>query len=200
MVKSKIRRFEEFIQNIYGVVLYIFVILCRAIALIMTLMLNLIVLYYLTFAIPYVALNRVPQLFCHPLSLDLVLFLSLICSFVGSVYLVKYLRKAVLWSLKYLMRDFEKIQVTRLEEVINIFYQKENILFLIYLIYFGFILFLSIIKFQGINSILNNGTEEVILQSFLAFLAFANLNTKFRDVKLAPRKLFELYIKIILKK
>ncbi len=200
MVKSKIRRFEEFIQNIYGVVLYIFVILCRAIAPIMALMLNLIVLYYLTFAIPYVALNRVPPLFCHPLSLDLVLFLSLICSFVGSVYLVKYLRKAVLWSLKYLMRDFEKIQVTRLEEVINIFYQKENILFLIYLIYFGFILFLSIIKFQGINSILNNGTEEVILQSFLAFLAFANLNTKFRDVKLAPRKLFELYIKIILKK
>lgn len=163
-------------------------------------MLTLIVLYYLTFAMPYEAINRVPSLFGHPLSLDLVLFLSLICSFVGSVYLVKYLRKAVIWSLKYLMRDFEKIQVTRLEEFINIFYQKENVLFLIYLIYFGFILFLSTIKFQGISSILNDGTEEVILQSFLAFLAFANLNTKFRDVKLAPRKLFELYIKIILKK
>ena len=149
---------------------------------------------------PYEVINRVPSLFGHPLSLDLVLFLSLICSFVGSVYLVKYLRKAVIWSLKYLMRDFEKIQVTRLEEFINIFYQKENVLFLIYLIYFGFILFLSTIKFQGISSILNDGTEEVILQSFLAFLAFANLNTKFRDVKLAPRKLFELYIKIILKK
>lgn len=200
MVKSKIRWLKECIQNIFGVVLYILVILCRVIAPIMALMLTLIVLYYLTFAMPYEVINRVPSLFGHPLSLDLVLFLSLICSFVGSVYLVKYLRKAVIWSLKYLMRDFEKIQVTRLEEFINIFYQKENVLFLIYLIYFGFILFLSTIKFQGISSILNDGTEEVILQSFLAFLAFANLNTKFRDVKLAPRKLFELYIKIILKK
>lgn len=200
MVKSKIRWLKECIQNIFGVVLYILVILCRVIAPIMALMLTLIVLYFLTFAMPYVAINRVPSLFGYPLSLDLVLFLSLICSFVGSVYLVKYLRKAVIWSLKYLMRDFEKIQVTRLEEFINIFYQKENVLFLIYLIYFGFILFLSIIKFQGISSILNNGTEEVILQSFLAFLAFANLNTKFSDVKLAPRKLFELYLKIILKK
>ena len=200
MVKSKIRWLKECIQNIFGVVLYILVILCRVIAPIMALMLTLIVLYFLTFAMPYVAINRVPSLFGYPLSLDLVLFLSLICSFVGSVYLVKYLRKAVIWSLKYLMRDFEKIQVTRLEEFINIFYQKENVLFLIYLIYFGFILFLSTIKFQGISSILNDGTEEVILQSFLAFLAFANLNTKFRDVKLAPRKLFELYIKIILKK
>ena len=200
MVKSKIRWLKECIQNIFGVVLYILVILCRVIAPIMALMLTLIVLYFLTFAMPYVAINRVPSLFGYPLSLDLVLFLSLICSFVGSVYLVEYLRKAVIWSLKYLMRDFEKIQVTRLEEFINIFYQKENVLFLIYLIYFGFILFLSTIKFQGISSILNDGTEEVILQSFLAFLAFANLNTKFRDVKLAPRKLFELYIKIILKK
>lgn len=200
MVKSKIRWLKECIQNIFGVVLYILVILCRVIAPIMALMLTLIVLYFLTFAMPYVAINRVPSLFGYPLSLDLVLFLSLICSFVGSVYLVKYLRKAVIWSLKYLMRDIEKIQVTRLEEFINIFYQKENVLFLIYLIYFGFILFLSIIKFQGISSILNNGTEEVILQSFLAFLAFANLNTKFSDVKLAPRKLFELYLKIILKK
>lgn len=200
MVKSKIIWLKECIQNIFGVVLYILVILCRVIAPIMALMLTLIVLYFLTFAMPYVAINRVPSLFGYPLSLDLVLFLSLICSFVGSVYLVEYLRKAVIWSLKYLMRDFEKIQVTRLEEFINIFYQKENVLFLIYLIYFGFILFLSTIKFQGISSILNDGTEEVILQSFLAFLAFANLNTKFRDVKLAPRKLFELYIKIILKK
>lgn len=200
MVKSKIRWLKECIQNIFGVLLYILVILCRVIAPIMALMLTLIVLYFLTFAMPYVAINRVPSLFGYPLSLDLVLFLSLICSFVGSVYLVKYLRKAVIWSLKYLMRDFEKIQVTRLEEFINIFYQKENVLFLIYLIYFGFILFLSIIKFQGISSILNNGTEEVILQSFLAFIAFANLNTKFSDVKLAPRKLFELYLKIILKK
>ena len=200
MVKSKIIWLKECIQNIFGVLLYILVILCRVIAPIMALMLTLIVLYFLTFAMPYVAINRVPSLFGYPLSLDLVLFLSLICSFVGSVYLVKYLRKAVIWSLKYLMRDFEKIQVTRLEEFINIFYQKENVLFLIYLIYFGFILFLSIIKFQGISSILNNGTEEVILQSFLAFIAFANLNTKFSDVKLAPRKLFELYLKIILKK
>lgn len=200
MVKSKIRWLKECIQNIFGVLLYILVILCRVIAPIMALMLTLIVLYFLTFAMPYVAFNRVPSLFGYPLSLDLVLFLSLICSFVGSVYLVKYLRKTVIWSLKYLMRDFEKIQVTRLEEFINIFYQKENVLFLIYLIYFGFILFLSIIKFQGISSILNNGTEEVILQSFLAFIAFANLNTKFSDVKLAPRKLFELYLKIILKK
>ena len=200
MVKSKIRWLKECIQNIFGVLLYILVILCRVIAPIMALMLTLIVLYFLTFAMPYVAINRVPSLFGYPLSLDLVLFLSLICSFVGSVYLVKYLRKAVIWSLKYLMRDFEKIQVIRLEEFINIFYQKENVLFLIYLIYFGFILLLSIIKFQGINSILNNGTEEVILQSFLAFIAFANLNTKFSDVKLAPRKLFELYLKIILKK
>jgi len=84
-----------------------------------------------------------------------------------------------------------------LKELTSIFFQKNNLLFFIYACYFIYLGIMSFFKIQYEKPLLSIETDLAILQSFLVFIAFANMIVKSKDVSLAPQRILYIYSKII---
>ncbi len=163
------------------------------------LLFNAVILYIISFGIPFLIMDQIEILFNFGLKRATMYFFCISFASILSVYLSKYLLKFILKISPVTMDTYtEKPKNRYLKELTTVFYQKNNIIFLIYTCYFVFLGIMSFFKIQYEQPLLSTETDMAILQSFLVFIAFTNMIIKSKDIKLAPQTILALYAKIIL--
>lgn len=163
------------------------------------LLFNAVILFIVSFGIPFLIMNQIETLFNFGLKRATMYFCCISFASILSVYLSKYLLKFILKVSPITMDTYaEKPKNKYLKELTSVFYQKNNIIFLIYACYFVYLGIMSFFKIQYGQPLLSAETDMAILQSFLFFIAFTNMIIKSKDIKLAPQTILALYAKIIL--
>lgn len=167
----------------------------------LTLIFNAFFLFLTTFGIPFLIMHGIESIFEFGLKKPTMIFLALSIASILSVYLSKYLLIFILkWS-PVLKGNYEdKPRHKHLQELTKIFYQKNNILFLIYLLYFIYLGVTAFTKTQLGRATFSNDIDIAVLQSFLVFLAFSNMVAKSKDVTLASQSILSIYARIALGK
>ncbi|MDR3273151.1 MAG: hypothetical protein LBT29_06705 [Flavobacteriaceae bacterium] len=157
------------------------------------LLLNAIFLFLLTFGIPVISMVQIETIFEIGLKRPTMIFLAMTFASISAVYISKYLLKFILkWS-SVTMDSYRE----RFQELTTLFYHKNNILFFIYACYFIYLGITAFLKVQCGIPFFSIEIDIAILQSFLVFLAFSNMISKFQDVRFAPQAILILYAKII---
>ena len=175
--------------------LFVFYILLQLILPTLTLMFSATILLIITFGLPFILFNSIEYIFAFGLTKSTMGFLSITLGTIISVYCSKYLLPLILRISPQL--NSEKMGTKYLRELVTLFYQKNNVIFFIYLCYFVFLLIMSFMKIQYTQPLFSKNTDLAILQSFLVFIAFTNMIMKSKDVLLAPKSLLIIYLKII---
>lgn len=161
---------------------------------------NTIILFLMTFGIPFLLLNGLDHIFDFGLKKATMVFISLTFASISSVYISKHILGFILkWSPITMDTYDEKPFRKDLKDLTALFYQKNNVNFCIYLFYFIYLLFTAFSKIQYGKPIFNVEIDLAVLQSFLVFIAFSNMVTKSKDVNLAIDKILVLYFKIAFK-
>ena len=144
------------------------------------LLFNAVILFIVSFGIPLLIMNQIETLFNFGLKRATMYFCCISFASILSVYLSKYLLKFILKVSPVTMDTYaEKPQNKYLKELTSVFYQKNNIIFLIYACYFVYLGIMSFFKIQYGLPLLSTETDTAILQ-------------------LAPQTILYLYAKIIL--
>jgi hypothetical protein len=163
------------------------------------LLFNIFILFAVSFGIPFLIMNQIETFFNFGLKKATMYFCCISFASILSVYLSKYLLKFILKVSPVTMDTYtERPKNKYLKELTSVFYQKNNIIFVIYTCYFVFLGIISFFKIQYEQPLLSPEIDMAILQSFLVFIAFTNMIIKSKDIKLAPQTILALYAKIIL--
>lgn len=159
-------------------------------------------LFIITFGIPLILINSIETIFELGIKMPTMIFLSLSTASILSAYLSKYLLNFILKIATMLNDPYgDKPQQAQLKEFVTMFYQKNNVIFLIYFCYFIYLIVTAFYKIQFEKSIFDDSEIDLaILQSFLVFLAFSNMIVKSKDVTLTAQSLLRIYLKIFFSK
>lgn len=71
-----------------------------------------------------------------------------------------------------------------------------NVIFLLYLIYFLFLVISGYLQIEKGGYLITQGVDAAILKAFLVFIAFTNMRVKARDAKLNVRELYQRTMKL----
>lgn len=160
---------------------------------------NAFILFLTTFGIPFLIMHEIEFIFGLGLKRPTMIFLALSIASILSVYLSKYLLNFILKRSPVLRGSYEdRPSHKHLQELTAIFYQKNNILFLIYFCYFIYLSITAFTKIQLGRPIFSNEVDLALLQSFLVFIAFSNMIAKSKEVILAPQAILSIYARIAL--
>ena len=123
---------------------------------------------------------------------EAMLFILITLSSIISVYGQKFIR----WAIKKYspLKDkgeyiFESFQ----EELALYVIHRSNIIFFIYLMYLSFLFVSNFIQLQYHSYLMSPEKDNVILKSFLVFIAFSNMFVKLKEVNIESK---ELLIKV----
>ncbi len=164
-----------------------------------TLILSLLIgLFIITYALPFLLFKLILTPYLELGLTDATIhYISLCTSTISSTIFSKDLLHLI-YSLIDKIGHFGNKDIF-IKEWLELFYRKENVVFLIYTLYFIFLITWGFYDIQYENrALISPETDKVILKSFLVYIAFTSFQDKANRVQLKLNDILKSFIKIII--
>lgn len=141
------------------------------------------------FGVPALILTGLNHIFGWGLMQETIAFIiiaggSILCA--NSYSMTKWLVRISL------LRNFGKHQYEAYREQLAFYIiHPSNVIFVLYLLYFVFLLVTGFIQIQMKTSLFSLGIDAAILKAFLVFIAFTNMCSKAKDAELDSKELLK---------
>lgn len=148
------------------------------------------------FAIPMLAIKGFIFLFDLNISQTTVFFITLAIGSIASVHgskLIHWIIKEYTPLKNWENHEYEAVQTELALYVIN----KNNVNFIIYLVYFIFLTMSGFMQIQYNEPLITIDIDSAILKAFLVFIAFSNMVNKSKDVEIKTKPLLSKMIRLI---
>lgn len=148
------------------------------------------------FGIPIVIVIAFDFLFDQNISWETMFFITLAAGSIISVHGAKF----IYWMIKehsplknWENHKYEAVQTELALYVIN----KNNVNFLIYLVYFLFLSISGFMQIQYNEPLITTDIDSAILKAFLVFIAFSNMVNKSKNIEIKVKPLLSKMIRLI---
>ncbi len=190
---------NKYFKKIYNIAATLIAILAfimelgRPVLLLFTLLAS---LYMITYAFPMALIMLINSFLEIGLATSTIQFISLCISTMTITVFSESLLKLVFPFIVRLIKI--KKGATSYKKWLSLFYKKENVIFVIYLLYFVFLSISSYYEIQYGIPFFNKETDKVILKSFLVYIAFTSLINKLQSVQLKLTEVLKYFFLIIM--
>ncbi len=155
-------------------------------------------IYYLFFSliIPASAILILKKLELVNISYEIGVFIVLTISTIVSVSMNKYLMKFINKYSPAIKKDSKSEDNIEIIKLVEYLFTPNNVRFTIYLLYFVYLIILSIKYLENESLFKTASTDMAILQAFLVFLAYDSIRINSRDIKALPSVILRAILKI----